>query len=409
MQLPNELHFGREALSVLIRLAALVLMLVASAQAATGVPEDNALIDAAFSLNLKGVRAALAQGANPNVKRLGRSPFGGMILTPVLLSGVLGEPAKDSWVQASANKDEWIGIGQPIDQTRTEIAKALFDAGATLARLDATSRSVLWSTCIRMGNVGLIQLLIDHGAYVTNKIFPEDVTPTELALMEGQQTAYQLLVSRGGAPVDDASSAQFALLAAAERGDIGGMERAIKDGAQINKVIDDQTALMVAVAGYIYTEAQLTTIKWLLDHGADPNVGSRFDLPLHRFVIASSFTLNELSRWREDDLMAIRPSSRQDFDVHRVRALNREVLIRLLKAGAKMSTKNNYGWTPLHYAARLDNFMAAEILILEGAKILLRDAIDKAPVDYAVSGAMIRFLQSNAATSAASISQQDSK
>lgn len=383
---------------MLIRVAAFVLMLlVASAQAATGVPEDKALIDAAFSLNLKGVRAALAQGANPNVKRLERSPLGGTTLMPVLLLVVLGQPARDTWLQASANKDEWVGVGQSIDQTRTEIAQALFDAGATLVRLDDTSRSILWNTSIRMGNVDLIQLLIDHGASVSKKVFPEDVTPTELALIEGQRTAYELLVSRGGASVDDASSAQFALLAAAERSDIGGMERAIKDGAQINKVIADQTALMVAVAGYIYTEAQLTAIKWLLDHGADPNVGSRFDLPLHRFVFASSFTLNELSRWREEDLRAIRPSSRQDFDVHRVRALNREILIRLLKAGAKMSTKNNYGWTPLHYAARLDNLMAAEILILEGAKIFLRDAIDKAPVDYAVSAAMIRFLQSNAA------------
>ena len=384
---------------MLIRVVAFVFMLVASAQAsqaATGMPEDNALIDAAFALNLKGVRAALAQGANPNVKRLGRSPLGGTTLIPVLLSVVLGQPARDTWLQASANKDEWVGVGQSIDQTRTEIAKALFDAGTTLARLDATSRAILWNTSIRMGNVGLIRLLIDHGASVTNKIFPEDVTPTELTLMEGQQSAYQLLVSRGGAPVNDASSAQFALLAAAERGDLAAMEQAMKDGAQINKVIDDQTALMVAVAGYIYTEAQLTAIKWLLEHGADPNVGSRFDLPLHRFVIASSFTLNEVSRWREEDLIALRPSTRQDFDVHRVRALNREILICLLKAGAKMSTKNNYGWTPLHYAARFDNLMAAEILILEGAKILLRDAIDKAPLDYAVSGTMIRLLQSNA-------------
>jgi ankyrin repeat protein len=309
---------------------------------------------------------------------------------------VLGQPARDTRLQASA--DEWVGIGQSTDQTRTEIAKALFDSGATLARLDATSRSILWNTSIRIGNVDLIQLLIDHGASAINKVFPEDLTPTELALMEGQQSAYRLLVSRGGPPIDDASSAQFALLAAVERSDIAAMEEAVKHGAQINNVIDDQTALMVAVAGYIYTEAQLTAIKWLLEHGADPNVGSRFDLPLHRFVIASSFTLNELSRWREEDLMMLRPSARQDFDIHRVRALNREILIRLLKAGAKMSTKNNYGWTPLHYAARFDNLMAAEVLILEGAKILFRDAIGKAPVDYAVSGEMIRFLQSNAAT-----------
>ena len=172
------------------------------------------------------------------------------------------------------------------------------------------------------------------------------------------------------------------------------MEQAIKGGAQVNNVIDDQTALMVAVSEYIYTEAQLTAIRWLLDHGADPNVGSRFDLPLHRFVFSSSFTLNNLSKLSEEELNAIRPTERQ-FDAQRVRALNQEILIRLLKAGAKMSTLNNYGWTPLHYAARFDNLMAAEILIIEGAKISQRTPIGKTPLDYAVSGTMIKLLTSN--------------
>ena len=63
-----------------------------------------------------------------------------------------------------------------------------------------------------------------------------------------------------------------------------------------------------------------------------------------------------------------------------------------------MSTLNNYGWTPLHYAARFDNLMAAEILVMEGANISQRDPIDKTPLDYAVTPAMIKFLKTNGAT-----------
>jgi ankyrin repeat protein len=384
---------------MLTRFAAVVLMLIASAgaSAATGLSEDRALIDAAFDLNLRGVRAALAKGANPNVKRFEKSPLGGVILTPVLLSAVLGQPAKDGWLLAGSDKDEWAGVGQSIDETRTAIAKALFDAGASLVRLDDVSRSILWNTSIRMGNVGLIGLLIDHGASVSKKIVPEDVTPSELALMDGRQGAYALLVSHGGSPVDGASSAQFALLAAAERSDVAAMERAINGGAHINKVIDDQTALLVAVAGCIYTEAQVSAVRWLLDHGADPNVGSRFDLPLHRFVFSSSYTLTNLNELREEELRATTQTSARQFDGQRVRALHREVLIRLLKAGANVSTINNYGWTPLHYAARFDNLMAAEILIMEGAKISERDGNFKTPLDYAETGAMIELLKSNGA------------
>jgi ankyrin repeat protein len=61
-----------------------------------------------------------------------------------------------------------------------------------------------------------------------------------------------------------------------------------------------------------------------------------------------------------------------------------------------MSTLNNYGWTALHYAARFDNLMAAEMLIMEGAKISQRDPIGKTPLDYAESAAMIKLLKSNA-------------
>jgi ankyrin repeat protein len=337
------------------------------------------------------------RGANPNVKKLGKSALGRTTATPVLLSVIFGQPTRDTWLLAASDKDELAGADQFIDETRSAIAKALFDAGAALVRLDDLSRSLLWSTSIRMGNLSLIKLLVDHGASVTKKIVPEDIAPAELALMEGRQKAYELLVSRGGSPVGDASSAQFALLASAERNDVSGMERAIQSGAHMNKLVGDYTALLVAVGGFIHREQQLAAIRWLLDHGADPNVGSRFDLPLHRFVFSSSFTLNSLSKLQDEDFKAMEQSSGREFSAQRVVALNREILIRLLKAGAKMSTLNNYGWTALHYAARFDNLMAAEVLIMEGAKISQRDPNGKRPLDYAESPTMIKLLKTDAA------------
>jgi len=160
-------------------LLATVLLLAAASHAQAGPAEDKTLIDAAFGLNLNGVKAALAKHADPNALKNERSPSGSTTFTPVLLSSVFGQPTDDTWQQA--NKDEWANADQYIRDTRTAIAKALFDAGATLDKLDFIGRSALFSTSIVTGNLRLIELLLDHGESVTKEIFPEDLTPSELA------------------------------------------------------------------------------------------------------------------------------------------------------------------------------------------------------------------------------------
>jgi hypothetical protein len=159
--------------------AILLALLTIGGPAWGGAVEDTALVEAAFSLNLKGVQAALAKGADPNALKIEKSPSGNGISWPVLLSAVFGKPTQDTWQQA--NKDEWVNADQYISDTRTAIAKALFDAGATLDKLDFIGRSALFSTSIVTGNLRLIELLLDHGESVTKEIFPEDLTPSELA------------------------------------------------------------------------------------------------------------------------------------------------------------------------------------------------------------------------------------
>ena len=376
--------------------AILLALLTIGGPAWGGAVEDRALVEASFNLNLKGVQAALAKGADPNALKIEKSPSGSGISWPVLLSAVFGQPTQDTWQQA--NKDEWDNADQYISDTRTAIAKTLFDAGATLDKLDIISRSALFSTSIVTGNLRLIELLIDHGESVTKKIFPEDLTPSEVAESAGQHRAYQLLVSRGAPPVDAASSAQFALISSAKRADLNGMEAAVKNGAQINNLINNQTALNVALVGYIYDQPRVSAVTWLLDHGADPNVGNGTYSPLDNFVLSSSITLRELNKMTEDDLKAIKQSTGKEFNVEQARAFNEEILVRLLKAGAKVSGRSGFGWTPLHVAAANDNVMAAKILIREGAKIMPRNNDGKTPLDLAETAAKIKLLKENGAT-----------
>ena len=100
----------------------------------------------------------------------------------------------------------------------------------------------------------------------------------------------------------------------------------------------------------------------------------------------------------EDDLKAIKQSTGKEFNVEQARAFNEEILVRLLKAGAKVSGRSGFGWTPLHVAAANDNVMAAKILIREGAKIMPRNNDGKTPLDLAESAAMIKLLKENGAT-----------
>lgn len=125
-----------------------------------GSAADKALIDSAFALDLNGVKAALAKGADPNAEKIERSPAGNMISSPVLLSAILGQPSTSiqDAIQAGSTKDA---------ETRAAIAKALFDAGAKFERLDIVGQSLLLSTPIELGNLALVELLIDHGASVS--------------------------------------------------------------------------------------------------------------------------------------------------------------------------------------------------------------------------------------------------
>jgi ankyrin repeat protein len=253
-----------------------------------------------------------------------------------------------------------------------EVANILFAAGAKLGRYD---NGILFFP-VASGNAELVRLLIDHGASITEKL--EGYTAAELAKKYGHEAVYLLVVSRGGTPVDSKSSAQLALIEAADNRDIDGMGRALESGARINEAdANEQTALIAAVRWPAYTQSDAFAIWWLLDHGADPNRrGADGDQPLHSFVAASKY-----------------PDTRPDL-----KQLAELTLARLLEAGAKVSGLDNDDRTPLHIVAKYDNVRAAEILIEQGAKLMPRDKFGKTPLDYAESGTMIRLLKSRGAT-----------
>jgi ankyrin repeat protein len=356
-----------------------------------GSAQDTALREAAISHNIEAVKAALEKAAHVSAPSSTARP-----VTP------LGAAAVGDWRNtrdraADLSNNE---IAKRLAQNgmndhdinkylAVEITNLLFAAGAKLGPFD---RDILFKP-IADGNERLVQLLIDHGASVTDKI--EGYTPPELAKKYDQEPVYKLLVARGGVPVDSSSSAQLKLIEVAGNGLLlsgenitAEMESAIRQGARVNGTdSDNYTALIAALRAPIFRPSQVIPIRWLLEHGADPNQKGESGfteiegLPLHIFVAGNKQTLAG--------------TLRNSPDV--AKSMAEEVLSLLLKFGAKISGMDSQDRSPLHVAAMVDNVRAAEILIHQGAKVMPRDKQGKSPLDYAESAAMIKLLKDNGA------------
>lgn len=329
-----------------------------------GPAEDKALIDAALDLKPAAVAAALKAGANPNAASVHARP------TTALVAATIG---------TAVNR----GVKTESDLS-FEIIQALFAAGATLGRHDL---GILYFP-ISNGNERLISLLLDKGASPTRKI--SGFTPTEIARRYGHDDAYELLVDRGGIPVDAGTAAQLAFVAASGRRSIADMKSALSRGATMDgKDTTGQTGLIAALRYRLLNRSEAEAIWWMLDNGADTNrtgesgFDGQFDgltgIPLHLIVYRNKHMTSGSKSW---------PGAKE---------LAEETMIRLLKAGAKVSGMDAEERTALHFAAKADNVRAAEILIAEGARVMARDKRGKSPLDYAESGAMIKLLKANGA------------
>lgn len=166
------------------------------------------------------------------------------------------------------------------------------------------------------------------------------------------------------------------IIEASKNGDLDKVKQLIDNGVDVNeKTLCGKTPLMCASACRIWDSS---FVEFLIEKGAHVNVKDEYGVtPLYVAVnnleIANCLLDNgaDVNNGKSPLLEAL---SFKSFDLAE----------RLIEKGADVNVKDEYGMTPLHYAATHSDGFFVDLLINKGAKINVKANDGMAPIDFAL-------------------------
>ncbi len=362
---------------------ALLLAAASLTAASTGEPP---LVDAARTQDSKAVRTLLSQKADVRA----RSSDGSTALlwlthwNDVQTAGALLAAGADA---NAANDFGMTPLSQACTNSSSALVRLLLKSGANPNTAIATGETPLM-TCARTGNVDAVKILVEYGAAVNAKEPNQGQTALMWAAAERHSDVVKALMD-AHADLKAASKQGFtAIHFAARLGDLETVKLLLAAGVDVNFLTQageassgggagggrggggggggtaGYTPLLVAVM-----RAQENVAMYLLDHGADPNIGAAGFTPLHWVSTTwESYAANPVYGF-EDPMSGIP---------------NRQMKLRLVKAllahganvNARMTKKqpsfatgyaDSVGATPFLLAASADDLELMRLLLDAGA------------------------------------------
>jgi ankyrin repeat protein len=306
----------------LLSLALGTTLMAAPRATRAGQPADRALITAIQNGDRAGVRAALAQGANPDSRDTEGSPA-------LVEAALYGDAA---------------------------MLRCLLERGANPNAANQDGQTALH---IAAGDAGKAALLIAHGANV-NARTKLGRTPLMAAVrQDGAYPAVKLLIDHGAdpkvldpAPLFGAGSKASLLLLAAKTSDVRTARLLVERGVDVNAKTDiGDTPLMEAA-----WSGNVETARYLISAGAD---------------VKASMTESFFKGFTALTLAAV--------------ADNPEIAGMLIAAGADVNARDGLGYTPLVWASMTESGDARIVrsLIAAGAEVNVKGAFDETPLTYA--------------------------
>lgn len=255
------------------------------------------------------------------------------------------------------------------------------------------------------GQLAVARYLLDHGARVNQASSDDDSrTALSLAVGAGHRTMAELLIDRGATVTPQV--AQTPLHLAALRGFVNLAELLVSKGADVNYQWDGGQGTYMTPLWRAVQNNHEPMVRFLLDHGADPNLAGKGVLPNPEpsspLSVAKSAAMVQL-------LLDHGADPNADNSARLMRAIDdqdAEALNLLLAAGAKVNVQaialgqrkdGRYGpltgservRTPLSFAISKGWMEGARLLRKQGADVNLADDDNRgvrwAPLQFAVS------------------------
>ncbi|KAJ7299080.1 hypothetical protein O6H91_10G055500 [Diphasiastrum complanatum] len=257
-----------------------------------------------------------------------------------------------------------------------EMVDLLLKAGAKVDHVTSTTRLTPLLVAVLAGNDKVVRLLLKHGSDVEYKN-ANGSSAMHQAATWSHIGVLRSLIKRGASLEIKDNEGRTPLHCAVTEGHVDCVRELLKAGADKNaRSSDGRTALFRAASkGYV------DIVEMLLDYGADPQIRNSSGQSAHDAAL------------QKEHVAVIDALESKDYFMTAARQGNSKLICEYLNKGVRVDTADQFGWTPLHYAAFKGHVEVVKELLEHGANIESGDEEGHTPLHCAAEAGKEKVVQ----------------